>query len=95
MTDDSPEGTEVADCQAEPPESRLAILIVGAWRGAAFVPSEVLISAETLEAEQAVRRWLAEYAINVTASNPTDLGCQARSRLTPDPFPRPGRAAAP
>jgi hypothetical protein len=95
MTDDAVEGFELPDCQAEPPESRPAILIVGTCRGAAFVPVEILICAETLESEQAVRRWLTEYAIHVAASSAPHLACEVRSRLTPGPFPRPGHDSVP
>jgi len=95
MTDDAAGGFQLADWRPEPPESRPAILIVGAWRGAAFVPVEVLICAETLESEQAVRRWLAEYAIHVTASSATDLAREVRSRLTPGPSPHSSRASVP
>lgn len=95
MTDDATGAFEFPDCRAERPESRPAILIVGAWRGEAFVPAEILICAETLEAERAARRWLAEYAIHVTASSATDPPCEARSRLTQGPLPRPGCALLP
>jgi len=55
-----------------------AILIVGSWHGDAFVPAEVLICADTLEAEEAVCRWLAEHGIQVTASRAADPAGQAR-----------------
>ena len=55
-----------------------AILIVGTWSGEAFVPADVLICADTLEAEEAVCRWLAEHGIQVTASRPADPAGQAR-----------------
>ncbi|MCI0546126.1 MAG: hypothetical protein L0027_02450, partial [Candidatus Rokubacteria bacterium] len=46
-----------------------AILIVGCCRDDAFVPAEVLICAETLGAELAIRAWLAERKIRVTSSS--------------------------
>jgi hypothetical protein len=47
-----------------------AILIVGCHRDDAFVPAEVLICADTLGAEVAIRAWLAERNIRVTSLNP-------------------------
>jgi hypothetical protein len=47
-----------------------AILIVGCHRDDAFVPAEVLICADTLGAEVAIRAWLAERNIPVTSLNP-------------------------
>ena len=58
-----------------------AILIVGSWHGDDFVPAEVLICVDTLEAEQAVRRWLAEHEIHVTSSSAADPACEAGRRL--------------
>ena len=55
-----------------------AILTVGTWSGEAIVPADVLIGADTLEAEQAVCRWLAEHGLQVTASRPADPAGQAR-----------------
>ncbi len=72
---------QVPDRRTERPDPGPAILIVGARRGEAFVPAEVLICADTLEAEEAVRRWLAEHAIHVTASNAADPAGEVESRL--------------
>jgi hypothetical protein len=44
-----------------------AILIIGSCRREAFAPAEVLICADTLEGEQAVRLWLAEHKIHLTS----------------------------
>jgi hypothetical protein len=46
-----------------------AILIIGSCRGDAFAPAEVLICADTLEVEEAVRRWLAEHKVLLTSSS--------------------------
>jgi hypothetical protein len=43
-----------------------AILIVGSCRGGAFVPSEVLICADTLSDEERMHSWLAGHEIHVT-----------------------------
>ncbi len=71
---------QVTDRRAEASSQGPAILIVGAWREGAFVPAEVLICADTLEAEEAVRRWLAGRAIHLTGSSTTDLPSPADSR---------------
>ena len=53
------------------------MLIMGACRGHVFVATEVLISADTLGDEEAIRAWLAQHDIHVappcrsTASAPT------------------------
>lgn len=47
---------------AEPPSS---ILIVGFCSGEVFTASEVLICAETLCGEQAIRAWLAGHGIHL------------------------------
>jgi hypothetical protein len=44
---------------------RVGVLIVGARRGEVFVATEVLISAETLGDEEAIRAWLAQHDIGV------------------------------
>jgi hypothetical protein len=55
---------------------RSGVLIMGARRGDVFVATEVLISADTLGDEAAIRAWLAQHDIHVappcrsTASTP-------------------------
>jgi hypothetical protein len=46
-----------------------AILIVGCCRDDAFVPAQVLICADSLEAEEAIRVWLAGRNIRLSSSN--------------------------
>ncbi len=60
-----------------PPDGqRSGVLIMGARRGDVFVATEVLISADTLGDEAAIRAWLAQHDIHVappcrsTASTP-------------------------
>jgi hypothetical protein len=55
-------------------EPRPAILIVGSCRGDAFVPAEVLVCADTLGAEEAIRTWLAAHDISVMSSNGVRTG---------------------
>jgi hypothetical protein len=51
-----------------PPDGRRSsVLIVGARRGDVFVPTELLICANTLGDEDAIRAWLAQHDVNVTA----------------------------
>ena len=52
-----------------------AILILGSCRGGAFVAGEALICAETLQAEEAMRVWLAAHKIHVMSA--TGLTAQA------------------
>lgn len=55
---------------------RFGVLIMGARRGDVFVATEVLISADTLGDEEAIRAWLAQHDIHIappcrsTASTP-------------------------
>ena len=44
---------------------RSGVLIMGACRGDVFVATEVLISADTLGDEAAIRAWLAQHNIHV------------------------------
>jgi hypothetical protein len=44
---------------------RSGVLIMGARRGDVFVATEVLISADTLGDEAAIRAWLAQHDIHV------------------------------
>jgi hypothetical protein len=46
-----------------------AILILGSRRGGAFVVDEVLICAETLQGEKAMRAWLAAHEIHGMSAN--------------------------
>ena len=71
---------QFTDRRTERPDPGPAILIVGSWHGDAFVPAEVLICADTLEAEEAVCRWLAEHGIQVTASRAADAAGEVGSR---------------
>jgi hypothetical protein len=50
-----------------------AILIVGCCHNDAFVPAEILICADTLGAETAIRAWLAERNVRVTSSTPESV----------------------
>jgi len=50
-----------------PPDSqRSGVLIMGVRRGDVFAATEVLISADTLGDEEAIRTWLAQHDIHVT-----------------------------
>jgi hypothetical protein len=46
-----------------------AILIIGSCPADAFAPAAVLVCADTLEVEEAVRLWLAEHEIHLTPSS--------------------------
>ena len=46
-----------------------AIVIIGSCRDDAFTPAEVLICADTLKGEEAVRLWLAEHNMHLTSSS--------------------------
>jgi hypothetical protein len=48
------------------------VLIMGARRGAIFVPTQILILADCLGDQEAIRGWLAEHGIRVAA--PCELG---------------------
>jgi hypothetical protein len=63
------------DCQPS------GVLIMGARRGAIFVPTEVLISADTLGDEEAIRVWLAQHDIHVAP--PCERRKGARDAETP------------
>jgi hypothetical protein len=45
--------------------SGLGVLIIGARRGNVFVATEVLISADSLGEEEAIRAWLQQHDIHV------------------------------
>ena len=47
---------------------RSGILVKGVCQAGVFVATEVLISADTLEDEQAIRGWLAQHDIHMTAA---------------------------
>ncbi len=49
---------------------RSGVLIMGARRGDVFVATEVLISADTLGDEAAIRAWLAQHDIHVAPPCP-------------------------
>jgi hypothetical protein len=49
-----------------PGDQRCGVLIVGSRRANSFVATDVLISADTLSDEEAIRAWLAQHAIHVT-----------------------------
>ena len=59
-------------------DQRPGVLIVGSCRGKVFVADELLIYAETLDGEEAVRAWLAQHGINMappsTKTTSTDRG---------------------
>jgi hypothetical protein len=50
-----------------------AIFIVGCCRDDAFVPAEVLICADSLGAEEAIRVWLAGRNMRLSSSNVEDV----------------------
>jgi hypothetical protein len=67
-----------------PPQDRgTGILIIGSCPGDTFVATEVLIHADTIGAEEAIRTWLGEHDIHVTMSNgetaSTDNGSSSRA----------------
>jgi hypothetical protein len=47
-------------------DQRCGVLIMGSRRADVFVATDVLISADTLSDEEAIRAWLAQHAIHVT-----------------------------
>ena len=47
-------------------DQRPGVLIVGSCRGEVFVADELLIYADTLGGEEAVRAWLAQHGIHMT-----------------------------
>ena len=59
-------------------DQRPGVLIVGSCRGEVFVADELLIYAETLNGEEAVRAWLAQHGIDMappsTKTASTDKG---------------------
>ena len=59
-------------------DQRPGVLIVGSCRGEVFVADELLIYAETLGGEEAVRAWLAQHGIDLappsTKTASTDRG---------------------
>ena len=57
------------DCRTEGRDDRSAILILGSCCGGAFVAGEVLICADTLSTEEAIRAWLAGHEVHVTSPN--------------------------
>jgi hypothetical protein len=67
---------------------RPGVLIVGARRGDVFVATEVLIAAETLGDEEAVRAWLAQHDIHLDKPTPQHRarpqGLHAGGRLSGD-----------
>jgi hypothetical protein len=57
-----------------PPDGQPSgVLIKGIRLGAVFVPTEVLISADTLGDEDAIRAWLAEHDIHVVPACATAM----------------------
>lgn len=69
-----------------PPDGRRSgVLIIGVRRDAIFVPTEVLISADALGDEQAIRAWLATHDIQVAPSNSTEvIGSSGPAGANPD-----------
>jgi hypothetical protein len=61
-------GTPGPKPNPQPPRDgrRFGVLIMGGRRGDVFVPSEILICADTLGEEEAIRAWLAGYDIHVS-----------------------------
>lgn len=57
------------DGRTEECDRRPSVLIRGFCRDDAFVATEVLICADTLGSEEAVRGWLGKHGIYVTASD--------------------------
>jgi hypothetical protein len=53
------------DLRIPPDGQRSGVLIMGARRGDRFVATEVLISADSLSDEAAIRTWLAQHGIPV------------------------------
>jgi hypothetical protein len=69
-----------------PPDGQPSgVLIIGARRGDVFVATEVLISADTLGDEEAVRAWLAQHDIHVAPACPTEvIGSSGPAGANPD-----------
>ena len=58
---------------------RSGVLIMGTRRGDVFVATEVLISADTLSDEAAIRAWLAQHDIPVAPTCRNTLSTHKRS----------------
>jgi hypothetical protein len=56
---------QAPDLRIPPDGQRSGVLILGARRGDVFVATEVLISADSLSDEEAIRTWLAQHDIPV------------------------------
>jgi hypothetical protein len=56
-------GTQAAEIPNRPP--RLGVIITGSCSDSAFVAAKVLICADTLSAEVAIRTWLEAHGIRV------------------------------
>jgi hypothetical protein len=72
-----------------PPDGqRSGVLIMGARRGDVFVATEVLIFAETLGDEEAIRAWLVQHDIHVAPPHshtvPAHKGSHGGDRLIGD-----------
>jgi hypothetical protein len=64
-----------------PPDGRRSsVLIVGTRRGDVFVPTELLICAETLGDEDAIRAWLVQHDVNLTAPCRNTAPCHPEPR---------------
>jgi len=55
--------------QTPGPGQGSSILMIGSCRGHAFIATDVLICADTLRGEDAIRTWLAERDIHVSSSS--------------------------
>jgi hypothetical protein len=58
------------------------VLIMGARRGDVFVATEVLISADTLGDEEAIRAWLGQHDIHVAPPRSHTASMQKGSKAT-------------
>jgi hypothetical protein len=56
------------------------VLIIGTRSGDVFVATEVLISADSLGDEEAIRAWLAQHHIRVTAPCRNTAPCHVEPR---------------
>ena len=60
---------------------RPSVLIVGSYRGKLFVADELLIYAETRDAEEAVSAWLFQHGIRMAPKNQGSTSQSARDAV--------------
>jgi hypothetical protein len=69
------------DFSTSRPDQRPGVLIVGFCRGEVFVADELLIHAETRDAEEAVHAWLAQHGIRMSPTDKVSTSQSARDAI--------------